>query len=1367
MAAAMPADDAMDCNHTSSKSDSSVMMMEGDLRLHECRNLADKGDCMSYCVCKVSIVETSYESLEEELLDKIKFVSAPTYRHKLKLGKPHVWKQTQSKECSIHWSKHNQNAFRVSFNPNGTLRWAESKDRSGSAAGEDENRKDKGRRYRPRIKFEVYAVGSPSAPEEKFLGQTYLTWYDIAAKFNNKHSSPNSSSGKIFLQLKPRSFKSRVKGYFVLSFDPCVDKTEKTDTESCDHLNVAQSSIQNSSSSSSSSVVPSQLGIKRKSILKTISKTTYMKDMVLYCQVIKVENLPMSSRVSLLADPYVVLETMPNSRFSRSARTTTKFQKQHAAFMEAFLFESLRPEVQDLCVSVWDENTIEEDRCLGHVVIPFESIWHNMFNSTRHKQEVGGVQDKIQKYTMAFELQQRRKYHRDENSECIAYLSLWFGSRPETLAACKESKRGVAGNTGQAVFYEPELRTLHVEIIKAKNVPPKILKNGCVAGRDCYCTVEVSGCLQKNATQVQRSTLWPEFNEKFALMVAQNQLHKAHVGAQMNAPAGTGATDTEELMLKDDSGEGSASHRSGGAGFNNESLLKFFKKSGNESPILTIKLFEYDPLNQSLAGGDKCLGKIKVPVSNLPTSKHASVKPQWIPLISAKRKNQKYFNLVPELQLKACFDQDDMLPTEGSPPIGSVSITLKKIYLESSAATLASERGGLYCIVKYGRELVQTPCHEMKPSRRKGGGSSESFSQSTRSSISESNRTGRSGYNEYQFSSSISTYRSQATGRSEHDVYSNDDSLKVNELQIFHFGDRCVFPVSEPASLITVGIFDKGDMRLSKIQMKVSTFLSRSNKMLYPISVEMPDRGTRHVGYLEFCITIQYNSKIDLWQRYFTLTRPPIDYTDPLPWKIQYNVKLQSHDIVKACLSHGSNKLASNVVKDVLGSGDLKFSIKSIQTRFADLSESLKNLVPVDLTKIKLYDPLSWEKPVLSSVFVVAYCLVVQYAEYLLPVTFLLLVIAGLSLRKFQREIISYELSRLSDDDARDTKSLEGREHERLLKAGIKMDSPIVLDSKSSSPNIKEEGDSKFTIPDLESKDFRVDCFWQEYDVCPLGHEVEVEKDVKSGRVDSRMEILKLDVEDKFLTVKAKVGNKIRKFKMRMGDKVDGAKIKLEDRLEHINKALKAKFPHLKLRLSSKLSSKLAKSLRKNVKGAVSEVRQKAEKVKTKVGQAVSGVRSKAEGVIAKAGDAIDGVRGLARKEIESKLLAVRRRANFVILMDKYIQLKNQYEELKSYAGIFQMMLGDLNKCLRNLRGLIFWTDPRVSFFFVFGSFLFSIFLFWFGMKITLQLAGLYVLRPPCLRDPFPPLPLNPFFRMASLEESPLYIYLHSYKKDK
>lgn len=1379
--------------------------LEGRLVVHETRNVADKGECMSYCVCVVSIVRTSYADLKEECLDKIKYVSAPAYRHKLKMANPQVWRQTQSKECSLHWLRHNpdddQDAFGLSLRPrSGRMQWADTKHDEAARNQRATSLSDKELHWnlanKPRVKLEVFAVGTPSKPEERFLGQAYLGWHEICARLrvDESRQGPPTSS-KIYLQVKPRSFKSRVKGYFVVSLEPAkrapptlpLVKAPGAATIAPDPNQGGRETRKRAAGTNPTAMAAS--GIPRSGV-----STYYSRNTVLFCQVVRVENLQSPSPS---IDPYVLLETQPSrSQYSRRARTPTKFNAATADFKDAFIFDGLRPEIQDISVSVWNENTTVRHNCLGHIVIPLEAIFHNMRNHRCTATGICGETEDVERAardtTMVFELTQHNGADGAHKGDGLAlvHLSLWFCSAKEAMAACRLlTPTGLPGNVSSAVFFEPELRKVHVDVIKARGLPPKVKKNGCVAGRDSYCTIALTGCAQKNSTQVHRSTLWPDFNERFAFLVAQNQLHRITCwGAGQGGPGEGGEGMGEEgglprLAMADCSSEdtareaGSQSHRAEGAAINNQPVLEVCKRLG--APILTIKVFDYEPVHQSLGGGDRLIGKLKVPVSHLPTNSAKScVKPQWVPLVGGSNIRGRQFmtNTPPELCVRACFEEEDKLPGKVRAPIGNVSITLKKVYLESSAADIASERGGLYCVVKYGKELVKTPCHQAKRSKSGVRKKSTSAQQSKRTA----RDTDRSEYNEY---NSIATYRStpQCTDRSEdHDVFMSDlDSLKMRDLRVFKFGDRCIFAVTEPSSVIAVGIFDVADIKLSKIQMRLSTFLRPSNRMLYPISIEIPDKGeSRHVGYLEFSLTINYNSKLDLWRRYFTLTQPPLDYTNPLPLKTQYNVQLQEQDILRGSLLQGSNKLHSDVVKVMLGTESIKFSIPCVQKRFANITESLRNLVPVDLTKIQVYNPATWDKPWLSAVIISAICVAIQFAQYLLPLTFLVLVVAGLCLRKFQREIILYELSRLSrsqEEAEEGSQSGQGKAEDggQDFMSGLKLDSALVLDDSSVLQREDEDNPGNFHIPDFESNTFNVDCFWQdtgrgmgdgeegeweeeeEEEEEALSHTTsgrsETKKKKKLIKVKRTIEIIKLSVEDKLLTIKTKAGTKIKVVKVKMADRVDGVKLKLEDRLKHINAALKSKFPHLRVKLRDLQSAN--RTLRHNVK-------HKASKVKTKVGHAVTEVKNRAESVLSKAGDAIDGVRGRARKEIESSLLAVRRRAGFVVFMDKYIQLKKQYDELKSYSGITQMMLGDLNKCLQNIRGLVLWTDPRVSFFFVFSLFLVSLFLFCFGFKLTMQLALIYGLRPPVLRDPYPPLPLIPFLRMSSVEESPLWCLL-------
>ena len=83
--------------------------------------------------------------------------------------------------------------------------------------------------------------------------------------------------------------------------------------------------------------------------------------------------------VPRLTDPYVMLETLPRGKYSRAARTTTKFQTLSPVYDEAFVFAETRLEVRELRASVWDETTGSGHERLGQIVVPLEAIFHNMF----------------------------------------------------------------------------------------------------------------------------------------------------------------------------------------------------------------------------------------------------------------------------------------------------------------------------------------------------------------------------------------------------------------------------------------------------------------------------------------------------------------------------------------------------------------------------------------------------------------------------------------------------------------------------------------------------------------------------------------------------------------------------------------------------------------------------------------------------------------------------------------------------------------------------------------------------------------------------------------------------------------------------
>lgn len=1161
-----------------------VGALVGELTVHECRSLADKGAALDYCVCVASIVRTSYDSLEEEVISTHKYVSAPAHRHKLKLVRPRVWRQVPAKECSVNWLEHNRDgAFALRMHPRGIeMSWADAGDEDTGRQGKQTiDMTEKELRWylttKPRVKLEIFGVGTPTTPKCRFLGQAYLGWHDV-----EEHIRPGSRVGgeKIFLQLRPRSFKSRVRGYAVVS-------------------------LNQTPMAAAAKIAP-----------PLPASYTRSAKVALFCQVVKVEGLAPrgggGEDVPRLTDPYVMLETLPRGKYSRAARTTTKFQTLSPVYDEAFVFAETRLEVRELRASVWDETTGSGHERLGQIVVPLEAIFHNMFcgSGGGGKGGKGGTASKVLEHVMVFELDPggRGAGRADPNGRpALVHLSLWFAEPRECREACALLDRGFPGNVGEAVFYEPELRRLHVDIVGARNLPPKLKKNGFMAGRDTYCTVKMTGT-QKISTQVQRSTLWPEFNEKFALVVARNQLH---------GPAAGGKADGD--------GEGSESHRAGDLGFNDEAGLAASRRLGAKSPILSIKMFDYEPIHQSLAGGDRLIGKLKVPVSNLPVSAGpgSSVAPQWLPLCGGSSfAGTRCNDCPPELLVRACFEAGNAKQEEAKAAIGSVSVALKAVYLEKSAAAIAEDRGGLYCLIKCGREMVKTPNRQARAAR--GAASGRRTERSARD-------TERSEGNDYQTLTSLLTHRSagQNTGRTELDIFGQGED-ELSSMVEFRMASHFGFPLLEVGEVIAIGIFDGEGQKLTKIGIRPSTFMARRNRMVWPISIEIAGESLR-VGYLDFTVSLKYKSKLEMWSGYFSLPRPPSQYTDPLPLRVRHSAKVQEHDLLKGSFFMGEQKLQPEVCRIMLGTEGIKFSVRELRQRLAAVAESVRTMVPAHyLSRIQVYNPMSWERPWLSSGVVLASLIAIQLIELILPLALLAAVVVGCCLRVFQKEI---------------------------------------LGCAGGSSGGSSEDD-----------------------------EVEVDEAVE------------------------------RLLKLKESGADDGQNTK---RLRGVRK--------VKLRVREALPSG----------GVLGGVRNRAE-----------AASRKAEQVKEKVGDALSGALGGARAAAREKMLAVRRRAGLVVAADRYLQLKSQYEELKTYSGICQMLLADFNACLGQVKGLLYWSDPRITFFGITLILMTSVFIFAAGLKPAAQMVVVYVMRPPWAKDPFPPWVFLPFHRLAAIHESPLFCFL-------
>ena len=198
------------------------------------------------------------------------------------------------------------------------------------------------------------------------------------------------------------------------------------------------------------------------------------------------------------------------------------------------------------------------------------------------------------------------------------------------------------------------------------------------------------------------------------------------------------------------------------------------------------------------------------------------------------------------MSVRACFDAGDAVPPPSREPIGCVAVNLHKILLDPATSALAAERGGLYCVAKYGREWVRTAVCAQPMSRHaknKTVNANSNVNSSAARGREGREREGREGRDGgrgggggggHSGRYSHRSHRSGGQGRErgggegeEDDVYgkfrAENSALDWRSLLSFGLGDSFLFPVLEPASVVTVGVFDASDVCLCTLSVRLST----------------------------------------------------------------------------------------------------------------------------------------------------------------------------------------------------------------------------------------------------------------------------------------------------------------------------------------------------------------------------------------------------------------------------------------------------------------------------------------------------------------------------------------------------------------
>jgi len=117
-------------------------------------------------------------------------------------------------------------------------------------------------------------------------------------------------------------------------------------------------------------------------------------------------------------------------------------------------------------------------------------------------------------------------------------------------------------------------------------------------------------------------------------------------------------------------------------------------------------------------------------------------------------------------------------------------------------------------------------------------------------------------------------------------------------------------------------------------------------------------------------------------------------------------------------------------------------------------------------------------------------------------------------------------------------------------------------------------------------------------------------------------------------------------------------------------------------------------------------------------------------------------------------------------ILNPLTRWESQLDEAMAIVSAVQNAVGDVASFAERLAHLITWVDPRASTLFVAACCALTIVLAVVPIRLVLSLVGLFTMRPPALRDPCPPPPVNLFLRLPTrLDQVYDWVSLSTLKK--
>ncbi|KAL4586063.1 hypothetical protein LXL04_010694 [Taraxacum kok-saghyz] len=210
------------------------------------------------------------------------------------------------------------------------------------------------------------------------------------------------------------------------------------------------------------------------------------------------------------------------------------------------------------------------------------------------------------------------------------------------------------------------------------------------------------------------------------------------------------------------------------------------------------------------------------------------------------------------------------------------------------------------------------------------------------------------------------------------------------------FTEQYTWEVYDPSTVLTMGVFENGDMtndrRIGKVRVRISTLESgRVYTHSYPLLGLHPS-GVKKMGELHLAIRFSTTSMFDMMMMYSKPLLPKMHYVRPLKVEELETLRAQAIEVVATRLSRAEPPLRREIVEYMTDLDSKSWSMRRTKQNIFRLMAVFNGVVAVSKW---FREVCLWKNPITTILVHILFVVPVSFPKLILPTVFLYMFLIG------------------------------------------------------------------------------------------------------------------------------------------------------------------------------------------------------------------------------------------------------------------------------------------------------------------------------------------------------------------------------------